>query len=323
LALAKLAGSMRGKGFKEEAIVAALLETNKTQCVPPMLESEVKAIAHSISRYEPTPKVLSETLKTMDDAYFAGLNLRAPGVLIGFPKLDSMLSGLKPGRVYLWCARPNQGKTTLLTQIAKNLAKQSLRVLMFPTECGASSIYDKIVSSEAGVNLRKFQMGSFTEEEKLKIAKSKESLSKMSIIVAEDFSLTVEKIEQKIKEVTPDIVIIDYIQALNFPEGGTPQEIGKAVVTIKSFSNTYKIPILLASQLNRGSDGNKASLSQIKGSSVLEETADDVMFIANLDNLVYPKPILLSVMKSRYSETGSLKLKFFASVCQFEEGNND
>lgn len=52
-ALTSLAGSMRRKGMGPEAIAAALLIENATRCRPPLPESEVRAIAGSVGKYEP------------------------------------------------------------------------------------------------------------------------------------------------------------------------------------------------------------------------------------------------------------------------------
>jgi hypothetical protein len=51
--LASLAGTMRRRNMSEDAIVLALLAENKTRCDPPLDDAEVRAIAHSISQYEP------------------------------------------------------------------------------------------------------------------------------------------------------------------------------------------------------------------------------------------------------------------------------
>jgi len=51
--LARLAGTMRRAGMSEPAILAALLETNRERCNPPLGEGEVRAVAASIARYEP------------------------------------------------------------------------------------------------------------------------------------------------------------------------------------------------------------------------------------------------------------------------------
>jgi hypothetical protein len=51
--LASLAGTMQRRGMSLAAIEAALLAENETRCSPPLPESEVRAIARSICRYEP------------------------------------------------------------------------------------------------------------------------------------------------------------------------------------------------------------------------------------------------------------------------------
>jgi hypothetical protein len=52
--LTRLAGTMRRPGMSEEAILAALLAENDAKCVPPIEEAEVKQIARSIAKYEPS-----------------------------------------------------------------------------------------------------------------------------------------------------------------------------------------------------------------------------------------------------------------------------
>ena len=51
--LTSLAGTMRRRGMPEAAIWAALVEVNRSQCIPPLPEGEIKQIAVSVSRYEP------------------------------------------------------------------------------------------------------------------------------------------------------------------------------------------------------------------------------------------------------------------------------
>lgn len=51
--LASQGGSMRQRGMPEAAIAAALLEVNRLQCQPPLLEDDVRQVARSVSRYAP------------------------------------------------------------------------------------------------------------------------------------------------------------------------------------------------------------------------------------------------------------------------------
>jgi putative DNA primase/helicase len=51
--LASAAGTMRRRGFCEDAIAAALVIENTRRCAPPLTENEVRKIARSIERYTP------------------------------------------------------------------------------------------------------------------------------------------------------------------------------------------------------------------------------------------------------------------------------
>ena len=51
--LLSLGGTMRRRGMEEPEILAALLETNRGRCRPPLSEREVGRIAASVARYEP------------------------------------------------------------------------------------------------------------------------------------------------------------------------------------------------------------------------------------------------------------------------------
>jgi putative DNA primase/helicase len=55
--LASAAGTMRRRGFCEDAIAAALLIENRHRCVPPLDDREVRRIARSIDRYKPEPEL--------------------------------------------------------------------------------------------------------------------------------------------------------------------------------------------------------------------------------------------------------------------------
>ena len=46
---------MRRRGVDESAILAALLDTNRKRCAPPLDDGEVEKLARSISQYAPEP----------------------------------------------------------------------------------------------------------------------------------------------------------------------------------------------------------------------------------------------------------------------------
>ncbi len=73
--LTRLAGSLRRNGMSEEAILIALLESNKRQCDPPLNEKEVARIARSAAGWAPSPtqdKELSQSTVTQWIALASG-----------------------------------------------------------------------------------------------------------------------------------------------------------------------------------------------------------------------------------------------------------
>jgi hypothetical protein len=67
--LARLGGNMRRVGMSLAEITAALLQTNKDRCVPPLSPREVERIASSIARYEPDQVAVALTENHWDQMY--------------------------------------------------------------------------------------------------------------------------------------------------------------------------------------------------------------------------------------------------------------
>lgn len=136
--LTSMAGAMRRRGMSEEAIYAALLVENQTRCSPPLEESEVRKIAHSVARYAPEDPVCVFPEKTTMDGerpegvyfvpdfadrvrklYRAGM---PGGVSTGIPALDWHYT-VKTGQFTVVTGIPTHGKTAVLDCVLHNLAE--------------------------------------------------------------------------------------------------------------------------------------------------------------------------------------------------------
>jgi hypothetical protein len=69
--LAKLGGNMRRVGMSLAEIAAALIQTNKDRCVPPLSPREVERIAASVARYEPDQVAVALAENHWDQMYAA------------------------------------------------------------------------------------------------------------------------------------------------------------------------------------------------------------------------------------------------------------
>lgn len=275
---------------------------------------DIKGIAKKVLKENQSN---SKSLVTHSGAYYSSLRNRSMGILSGLGTFDELVSGLKRQKLYILGARPTTGKTTLLTQILVSIAEAGNTCLFYPTEVGADPIFDKIVSAKTGLDLKKFQNGTFTETDYEKIESVKPIIESIPLIVVEDFATTVDTVEQGIKKYAPAVVAVDFFQALKWEDPESVGEKSGAVRKLKELAGDYNIPIILASQLNRSDDAT--NLKALKGTGTLEELGDVICFMYRDSQLTYPVKTTLSIKKSKYSAIGDVPLDFYSSVCRFEE----
>lgn len=253
------------------------------------------------------------------DEYTKDLANRRMGILTGFPRWDRMTAGLKGGRFYVDAGRPGEGKTTRLVQLARNVAETGRRVMYFPTECAKTVIYDKLVSAETGINSMQFSDGSFTQEERDKISPAIKKVMALPLIVAENFSLKIVDIEKLVRNMSPDYVIVDFLNNMSYMDCNSPSELGANVIAIKNLGKKYNIPITLACQLHRKLPNTEYSLSDLKGTGKLEEEGDIITFVHSVDTKPYPVHAKVIILKNKFGETGVIKNNFYRATCKFEE----
>lgn len=257
------------------------------------------------------------------ERYKDSLDNRKMGIRTGFTQLDEMMSGLKKQKVYILpAARPNAGKTTFIMQIIDHVASvEGERVLMYPSEEGYEPIIDKIVSRRTGVYLKKFQNGTFLEEDRKKIDAVLPDIQKIPLIVVEDFGINPDKVEQGIKKYAPSVVVIDFFQASQWKDPDNVGEKNEAVRRYKKMAKDYNLVMVLLSQLNRGDGGD---LKALKGAGALEELGDLIAFLAPVAKPTKPYPVEyeLTIKKSKYSSTGVVKYDFYKSIAKFVESDS-
>jgi len=111
--LTSLGGTMQRRGMPHKAIQTALLEVNNLQCQPPLEEKEVRAIAKSIARYEPTPARQSEVPEIISARAISEID---------FPELKFALPDMIPEGFTILAGRPKSGKSWWALQAAYSVA---------------------------------------------------------------------------------------------------------------------------------------------------------------------------------------------------------
>lgn len=281
-----------------------------------------------------------------------------PYIPTGFKKLDSVLDGGLYEGLYIVGAISSLGKTTIITQIADQIAQAGTDVLIFSLEMARAEIMAKSISRHTlqsvlatGGDIRnaKTARGITTGKRYIDYSQTERDLINSSIMEYSKYAQNIYISEgvgdigaEQIRETvhkhilftgkTP-VVIIDYLQILApYSERATDkQNTDKAVMELKRISRDYKTPVIGISSFNRANYKEAVTMEAFKESGAIEYSSDILIglqlkgagkkdFDANEAKRKDPREIELVILKNRNGRTGdSLSFNFYPLFNYFEE----
>ena len=288
-------------------------------------------------------------------------SVNTPCIPTGFPMLDEVLDGGLYEGLYIVGAISSLGKTTLVTQIADQVASKGQDVLIFSLEMARSEVMAKSISRHTimevlrtsgdtknaktvrGVTAgKRYEKYSNTEIELIKNAVQTYSGYAKHIYItegvgdlgAQQIRETVEKHVQYTGNVP--LVIIDYLQILApYNERATDkQNTDKAVMELKRISRDFKTPVIGISSFNRDNYNNAVSMQAFKESGAIEYSSDvliglqlkgagDKDFDPTEAKKKDPREIELVILKNRNGQTGAkVPFEFYPMFNYFMENGN-
>lgn len=281
-----------------------------------------------------------------------------PYISTGFKKLDGVLDGGLYEGLYIVGAISSLGKTTIIMQIADQIAQAGTDVLIFSLEMARAEIMAKSISRHTlqsvlatGGDIRNAKTArgittgkryiDYSQEERDIINSSIMEYSKyaQNIYISEGVGdIGAEQIRETVQKhilftgKTP-VVIIDYLQILApYSERATDkQNTDKAVMELKRISRDYKTPVIGISSFNRANYKEAVTMEAFKESGAIEYSSDILIglqlkgagkkdFDANEAKRKNPREIELVILKNRNGRTGdSLSFNFYPLFNYFEE----
>jgi replicative DNA helicase len=264
----------------------------------------------------------------------------APGLRVGFPRLDAITQGFQPGNLVILAARPGIGKTSLaLNWLLRSAIHQGAHTAFFSLEMSSEEVFMRLLSAHARVNMKSVLAGGLDAATEARLYASRDELIDLPIFINDLASITVPQIiaqiDRHLSSVNSrlDLVIIDYLQLLSSPEGSRAAKqseavrIGEISRGLKLLAKDHKLPVVVLSQLNREVEhrtGNRPQLSDLRDSGALEQDADIVAFIhrPNTKGQVDQEPersAELIIAKHRNGPTGSIPLYFEGEYATYRE----
>lgn len=268
----------------------------------------------------------------------------AYGLSVRFPAIDAMTTGFKKKDLIILAARPSMGKTALAMNMAVNVAKRNIPVLIFSLEMDDEQIGDRIVLSEfftlkqeGDVEITSYEYQTkLSDEQFMKAQEVFNELYHLPIRIVDKRGLTCAEIRakaRKVKAEMPDLglIVIDYLQLIKPPPDANRNwalVVGEIVRELRDLAGELDVPIILLSQLNRGvesRENKRPMMSDLRDSGNIEEFADVVIFLYRED-YYYPDLAaqngtegLVEVIfaKQRKGPTGTVYLRFIKEYTRF------
>ncbi len=298
-----------------------------------------------------TEKRVSSEFKKMDslltDAFdeitkLAEQKNSMAGVPTGFQDVDDLFHGFRGGDLVILAARPGVGKTSFALNLATNSAKLGVTVAFLSLEMSAAQLVQRVLCSEARVNLSRLRAGQLQESDWGAIADASNTLSKLDMYIDDTPSLSIlelrAKARRELRGADKGLIVVDYLQLMQPPQtrrdGNRAVEVGEISRGLKVLAKEMDMPVIALSQLSRQVEmrGKKRPmLSDLRESGSIEQDADIVMFIdrsmdeieAESDDRPDMGMAELIVAKHRNGPTRDIKLAFNAEFTRFMDFIDD
>ncbi len=321
---------LRGNAAQFAADLQSNVDAVLTLDIAARSETDAELSAHSAAGR--LPAFLTEIHTPQNEA-----------VKTGFANLDEVLDGGLYAGLMILGAISSLGKTSLLVQLADQIAAQGTDVLYFSLEMSASELMAKSISrltyqisgknTSSAKTARDLMVASryrnYTASESELIDKAVNEYRTLAPNlyfyegVGDIGAWEIREITEKHIKLTGrrPVVCVDYLQILAPYEirATDKQNVDKAVLELKRMSRDFSIPVVAISSLNRASYAGETTMASFKESGAIEygsdllfalqpqgigESADAVKAVNRCKTLA-ERLVELVVLKNRSGRTGA------------------
>lgn len=321
--LIKASGDISELGYNEETSTQELLQ---------QAEAELFSVSDQSLKQDLTSleSILTESFDRLEELHRNKGSLR--GIRTGYRDLDNMTAGLQRSDLIILAARPAMGKTTLVTNLAYNVATIAKQpVLMFSLEMSKEQLVDRMLADASGVDSWNIRTGNLSDEDFSKLSEAMGEMAEAPIYIDDTPGLSVLEMRTKARRAAHDqplgLIIVDYLQLMQGSgrsDGNRVQEVSEISRGLKLIARELNVPVIALSQLSRTVESRSPQIPQLadlRESGSIEQDADIVMFIyreayynpdtdrENITDLI--------IAKHRNGPTGKLELYFHPERLRF------
>ncbi|KQT88388.1 replicative DNA helicase [Aurantimonas sp. Leaf443] len=226
------------------------------------------------------------------------------GVSTGIMALDQRMGGLQSSDLIILAGRPAMGKTSLVTNIAFNIAaayepaeqadgsfkaKNGGVVAFYSLEMSGEQLATRIMSEQTEISSSKIRRGNINDQDLVKLIACSEQMQRMPLYIDQTGGISIAQLAARARRLKRqrglDVMIIDYVQLMqgsSKSQGNRVQEITEITTGLKALAKELNVPIIALSQLSRqveSRDDKRPQLSDLRESGSIEQDADVVLFV--------------------------------------------
>ncbi|MCL4286977.1 MAG: replicative DNA helicase, partial [Thermoleophilia bacterium] len=180
------------------------------------------------------------------------------GTPSGFKKLDEITGGFQPGNLVVLAARPAMGKSSLVCNIAENVAWKAKRpVAFFSLEMSETELAHRFIASRARIPSDRLRKGNIQKDWN-KVLKAANELADAPLFIDDSSDLSLLDLRAKCRRLHSQqgglgLVIVDYIQLMRTedPRAGRVEQVGQMSRGLKILARELEVPVIGISQLSR------------------------------------------------------------------------
>ncbi|MBI5538003.1 MAG: replicative DNA helicase [Deltaproteobacteria bacterium] len=257
----------------------------------------------------------------------------AERITTGLVDLDKQIVGLASPNLIVIAGRPGLGKSSLLSHVARHVARKHGGVALFSLEMSRQELLDQMVCAEAKVDSRRMaQLDGLTEDDWNRITATANDLNKLPLWIDDEGKIGLTALRAKCRRIAAEckaagtplrLVGIDYLQLMgvNARAQTREQEVAQNSRELKALAKDLGVPVIVLSQLNRAPEqrkGSRPGLSDLRESGAIEQDADQVWFLFHDDHAT-AEVTTISVAKGRRFGTGDVRVYWQAEFTRFDD----
>lgn len=229
----------------------------------------------------------------------------------GIDWLDKLI-WIRRGQLGIIAGRPGEGKSSMATQLAIELAMRS-EVLFCSLEMTPQEIAERIIAQKAEINLDVISAGRLNEQQK-QIAQEVTARMDLNFCRAKNVNELRAIASARLAHGRLRMIVVDYLQLLKAIErtNSRNDEITQISQGLKALAMDLDIPVIALSQFSREATKETPQLHHLRDSGSIEQDANWVMFVYQDNNGRWVR-----IAKNRSGPCGVVKVKFEGEYTRF------